>query len=87
MVLSGTVLVDDLQLQKHSWTRRSAVAKNTGSSSRRGSISDRFQLLDPESGLWSVFKPSSGSILRTKKSPGPAKGIRVGPPKKSGGRS
>lgn len=38
-------------------------------------------MLDPESGLWSIFS-MAGQLLRTKKSPGPAKGIRVGPPKK-----
>ena len=66
---------------------RSEMAKNTGKGSRKGSIADRFQMLDPERGHWSIFKASSGTFLRTKKSPGPEKGIRKGVPKKLGGHS
>jgi hypothetical protein len=59
------------------------MAKNTGSGGRKGAVTDRWQLLDPNSGLWSVFN-AAGAFLRTKKSPGPWKGIRVGPPKSLG---
>jgi hypothetical protein len=62
---------------------RSAMAANTGNGSRKGAVKNRFQMLDSETGLWTVFS-YAGKILRTKKSPGPAKGIKVGPPKKSG---
>ena len=67
--------------------RRSAVAKNSGSGRRFGAVTDRFQLANPKSDIWSVFKASTGEFLRTKKSVGPAKGIRVGTPKNPGGRS
>ncbi len=59
------------------------MAKNTGSGSRNGAVKNRFQMLDPITGLWTIFS-FAGEIMRTKKSPGPAKGIRVGPPKKAG---
>lgn len=57
------------------------MAKNTGGGSRQGAVKNRFQMLDPNSGLWSVFS-FAGELLRTKKSPGPFKGIQVGPPKR-----
>lgn len=56
------------------------MATNTGGA-RKGAVKNRFQMLDPNSGLWSVFT-FAGELLRTKKSPGPFKGIQVGPPKK-----
>lgn len=58
------------------------MATNTGNGSRKGAVKNRFQLLDPESGLWTVFS-FAGQLLKTKKSPGPFKGVKVGPPKKS----
>lgn len=61
---------------------RSAMAANTGNGSRKGAVKNRFQLLDPDSGLWTVFS-FAGQLLRTKKSSGPFKGVKVGPPKKS----
>lgn len=71
------------------WTRLnglSAMAKNTGNNSRIGAVLDRFQMLNPATGLYTVFSATTGRILRNKKSPGPAKGIRVRPRNKSGGR-
>lgn len=56
------------------------MATNTGNGSRHGAVKDRFQMLDPITGLWTVFT-FAGEVLRTKKSPGPWKGIKVGPPK------
>lgn len=56
------------------------VATNKGGS-RKGAVRNRFQLLDPESNLWSIFS-TAGEYLRTKKSPGPYKGVKVGPPKR-----
>lgn len=58
------------------------MATNKGDGGRKGAVKNRYQLLNPNTGLWSVFSRSGGH-LRTKKSPGRAKGIRVGPPKRS----
>lgn len=58
------------------------MAANTGTGSRKGAVKNRFQLFDPESGRWTVFS-FAGQLLKTKKSPGPFKGVRVGPPKNS----
>ena len=57
------------------------MAKNTGGG-RKGAVKGRFQLLNPKTGRFSVFSSASGSILRTKKSAGKAKGISVRVPKK-----
>ena len=57
------------------------MARNAGGG-RKGAVKGRFQLLNPKTGRYSIFSSSSGSILRTKKSPGKAKGISVRVPKK-----
>ena len=59
------------------------MASNSGNGFRLGAVADRWQMFNPESGLWTVFN-SAGNFLRTKKSPGPWKGIKVGPPKNLG---
>jgi hypothetical protein len=59
--------------------RAPAMAKNTGGG-RKGAVKNRFQLHDPKRDRWSIFS-SVGTFLRTKKSPGPEKGIRKGVPK------
>jgi len=53
------------------------VATNTGKGGRKGAVKGRYQLLNPVTGLWSIFSPKDG-LLRTKKSKGKGKGIRVG---------
>lgn len=57
------------------------MAKNTGKGARRGAQKNRTQLLDPRSGLWSIFT-LAGELVWNKKSPGPAKGVRKGQPRK-----
>lgn len=57
------------------------MAKNTGGG-RKGAVKGRFQLFNPKTGLFSVFSSESGGILRTKKSPGKAKGISIRVPKR-----
>lgn len=53
------------------------MAKNTGTGRRRGAVKNRYQLFNPITGLWSIFSPKGG-LLRTKKSSGKAKGIKIG---------
>ena len=55
------------------------MATNKGTGARKGAVKNRFQLLNPKTDRWSVFSPSG--LLRTKKSKGPYKGIKKGPPK------
>jgi hypothetical protein len=57
------------------------MAKNKGGG-RKGAVKGRFQLLNPKTSRFSVFSSESGSILRTKKSRGKAKGISIRVPKK-----
>lgn len=59
------------------------MATNTGNGFRNGPVRDRFQMLNPATGLFTVFSVSMGKILRVKKSPGKAKGIRARSPKQS----
>ena len=56
------------------------MATNKGGA-RKGAVKNRFQLHDPKSDRWSVFS-LVGGLLRTKKSKGPYKGIKKGPPKR-----
>lgn len=60
------------------------MAKNTGRGYRQGAVRDRFQVFNPATGMSSISCKSNGKILRNMKSPGPAKGIRVRPFKRSG---
>lgn len=48
---------------------------------RKGAVKNRFQLHDPKADRWSVFS-LAGGLLRTKKSKGPYKGIKKGPPRR-----
>lgn len=57
------------------------MARNIGGG-RKGAVKGRFQLLNPKTGRYSIFSSSTGSILRTKKSAGKAKGISVRVPTK-----
>jgi len=53
------------------------MARNTGSGFRIGAVRNRFQMLNPSTGRYTVFDAASGRILRIIKSGAPAKGIRV----------
>ena len=53
------------------------MATNTGKGWRSGAIRDRHQILNPATGLYTVFRSSTGKILRVKRSPGPAKNITI----------
>jgi hypothetical protein len=57
------------------WT----MATNRGGA-RKGAVKNRFQLHNPKTDRWSAFS-LDGGLLRTKKSKGPYKGIKKGPPK------
>ena len=59
------------------------MAKNTGNGYRIGAVVDRFQMLNRATGRFTVFCASTGKILRNQKS-GPAKGITLRLPKRSG---
>lgn len=59
------------------------MAKNTGNGYRIGAVTDRFQVLNRATGLFTVICTSTGKILRNQKT-GPAKGITLRLFKKSG---
>lgn len=61
------------------------MAKNTGHGHRIGAVTDRFQIFNPATRLYTVISRSTGKILRNQKM-GPAKGITLRTPKRSGGR-
>ena len=65
--------------------RGSVMARNTGKGYRKGAVRGRFQILNPATGLYTVFA-TTGRILRNKKSAGRAKGIRVRKRSRGGGR-
>lgn len=52
------------------------MAKNTGKNHRSGAVSDRSQLRNPKTGLWTKRDSGSGQFKAVKKTGGSFKGIR-----------
>ena len=52
------------------------VAKNTGSGSRKGAVTERVQALNPVTKRYVKIDTSTGRIVDHKKSAGPYKGVR-----------
>jgi hypothetical protein len=53
-----------------------AMAKNTGSGSRRGAVKDRVQALNPVTKRYVKIDTSTGRIVDHKKTAGPYKAVR-----------
>ena len=52
------------------------MAKNTGSGSRKGAVTERVQALNPVTKRYVKIDTSTGRIVDHKKSAGPYKGVR-----------
>lgn len=52
------------------------MAKNTGKSYRRGTVSDRSQVPNPRTGLWTKRDTKTGQFTTVKKTGGTFKGVR-----------
>lgn len=52
------------------------MAKNSGRNSRQGAVSQRSQVKNPKTGVWTKRDTSSGRFVDVKKSGNPFKGVR-----------
>ena len=52
------------------------MATNTRKGSRKGSVKDRVQVLNPVTKRWVKLDTKTGRIIDHKKTPGPYKGVR-----------
>ena len=51
------------------------MAKNTGNNFRRGSVDNRTQSHNPQTGLWTKRDADNGRFMDTKKDGAPFKGV------------
>ncbi len=52
------------------------MARNTGKGYRKGAVSDRSQVRNPKTGLWTKRDSKTGQFTSAKKSGGTFKGIK-----------